>query len=193
MPQIVCKNYYIGGDSVKKITALLLIFAALFSFAACKVDTSPEQTETFSPNEFQSQLNAQQAERQSQIEASIQAQEEINEEIDEYIAKVGKTKKNKELVIKVDWALGRKYQKFVFDRKGNTDYRLDYFFFDSEDNYEATIQEAKDNENKKVVEKDKDMKMVVVKNSKIAESTFDRLYEAYGKQEVIDLGYSIVE
>lgn len=178
---------------MKKITALLLIFAALFSFAACKVDTSPDQTEPFAQDEFQSQLNAQQAERQSQIEASIQAQEEINEEIDEYIAKVGKTKKNKELVIKVDWVLGRKYQKFVFDKKGNTDYRLDYFFFDSEDNYEATIQEAKDNENKKVVEKDKDMKMVVVKETKIVESTFEELYDAYTRQEFIDLGYTVVE
>lgn len=178
---------------MKKIISLLLILAALVSFAACKVKPSEKETEPFSPDEFQSQLDAQQAERQSQIEASIQEQSEIQEEIDEYIAKVGKTKKNKELVLKTEFALGRKYQKYFFDKKGNVEYRYDYFFFDSKDNYEATIQESKDDKHSKVVEKDKDLNMVVVKESKIGASTFDKMYEAYKQPEVIDLGYSIVE
>lgn len=178
---------------MKKIISFLLIIAALLSFASCKVEPTTQVTDPVSPEDFQAQVEAQQAERQSEIEASIQAQEEIQKEIDEYIAKVGKTKKNKELVLEVKFPLGRKFQKYVFDRKGNSDYRLDYFFFDSVENYEATVQEAKDNEDKRVVEKDKDMKMVVIKNSKISEFTFSDLYEAHSKPAVIDLGYKIVE
>lgn len=193
MPQIICNYIYIGGDSVKKIISLLLILAALVSLAACKVEPTTQETEPFSPDDFQSQLNAQQSEYQSQIEASIQEQSEIQEEIDKYIAKVGKTKKNKELVLEIGSPLGRKYQKYFFDRKGNTDYRYDYFFFDSEENYEATVQEAKDGKHSKVVEKDKDMKMVVVKETKIVDSTFEELYDAYTSQAFIDLGYTVIE
>lgn len=178
---------------MKKIIAVLLVLAAVVSLAACKVNTTPEETEPFSPDEFQSQVNAQQSVYQSQVEASIQAQSEIQEEIDEYIAKVGKTKKNKELVMELGSPLGRKFQKYVFDRKGNTDYRLDYFFFDSIENYEATIAEANDDKNSKVVEKDKDMKLVVVKETKIVESTFDELYDSFTRQEFVDLGYTVIE
>lgn len=178
---------------MKKIISFLLIIAALLSFAACKVEPTTQVTDPVSPEDFQAQVEAQQAERQSEIEASIQAQEEIQKEIDEYIAKVGKTKKNKELVMELKFPLGRKFQKYVFDRKGNTDYRLDYFFFDSAENYEATVQEAKDDKNSSVVEKDKDMKMVVVKETKIVESTFKELYESFSRQEFIDLGYTVIE
>ena len=178
---------------MKKIIALLLAVAALLSLASCKVEPTTQVTDPVSPDDFQAQVNAQQSERQSQIEASIQAQEEIQEEIDKYIAKVGKTKKNKELVMELKSPLGRKFQKYVFDRKGNTSYRLDYFFFDSEENYEATVQEAKDDKNSSVVEKDKDMKMVVVKETKIVESTFKELYDAFTRQEFIDLGYTVIE
>ncbi len=193
MPQIIYKNKHTGGDSVKKIIALLLAFAAVISLAACKVDTAPEETEPFSPDDFQAQVSAQESVRQSRVEASIQAQAEINREIDEYIAKVGKTKKNKELVLELEYPLGRRYQKYVFDKKKNVDYRLDYYFFDSEDNYEATISSTKSDKNRKVVEKDKDLKMVVVKYTDPSPSTFDELYETYSKPEVIDLGYLIVE
>ncbi len=178
---------------MKKIIALLLILVTFVSLAACKVNTSNQETEPFSPDDFQSQLDAQESERQAEIEASIQEVSEIQKEIDQYIAKVGKTKKNKELVLKVDSPLGRKYQKYVFDKKGNIDYRLDYLFFDSEENYEATIAEAKNAVNKKVVEKDKDMNLVVLKFPDITPSTYDELYEVYSRQAVIDLGYSIVE
>lgn len=178
---------------MKKIIALLLAVTALLSFASCKVEPTAQVTDPVSPDDFQAQVNAQQSERQSQIEASIKAQEEIQEEIDKYIAKVGKTKKNKELVMEIKFPLGRKFQKYVFDRKGNTSYRLDYFFFDSKENYEATVQQAKDDKNSSVVEKDKDMKMVVVKETKIVESTFKELYESFSRQEFIDLGYTVIE
>ena len=90
-------------------------------------------------------------------------------------------------------ATGREFQKYVFDKKGNTEYRLDYFFLDTVDNYEATIQEAKDHQSKKVVEKDKDMKLVVVKRTNIVEGTFDELYESFSSEAFKDLGYTVIE
>lgn len=179
---------------MKKIISLLLILAAVVSLAACKVKPAePQETDPVNYEEFQEQLNVYESERQSQIEASIQAQEELDKEIDKYIAKVGKTKKNKELVMELECSVGREFQKYVFDKKGNTDYRLDYLFFDSKDNYEATLQEAKDNDNKKVVEKDKDMKLVVVKRTNIVEGTFAELYESFGSDAFKELGYTVIE
>ena len=179
---------------MKKIISILLILATLVSFAACKVKPSePKETDPVNYDDFQNQVNAYESEYQSQIEASLQAQEELEKEIDKYIAKVGKTKKNKELVMELERPVGREFQKYVFDKKGNTDYRLDYLFFDSKDNYEATLQEAKDNDHKKVVEKDKDMKLVVVKRTNIVEGTFDKLYESFSSDAFKDLGYTVIE
>lgn len=179
---------------MKKIISILLILAALVSFAACKVQPAePKETDPVNYDEFQSQMNAYESERQSQIEASIQAQAEVEKEIDKYISKVGKTKKNKELVMEISNYLGREYQKYIFDKKGNTDYRLDYLFFDSYENYEATLQEAKDNKNKKVVEKDEDMKLVVVKRTNIVEATFEELYTSFSSEDFKNLGYTVIE
>lgn len=179
---------------MKKIISLLLILAAVVSLAACKVEPAePQETDPVNYDEFQEQLNVYESERQSQIEASVQAQEELEKEIDKYVAKVGKTKKNKELVMEKKTPLGREFQKYIFDKKGNTDYRLDYLFFDSYENYEATVQEAKDNDIKKVVEKDKDMKLVVVKRTEIVESTFDALYESFSSDAFKELGYTVIE
>ncbi len=179
---------------MKKIISLLLAVAAVASLSACKVKTeTPQETDPVNYDEFQAQVSAYESEVQAQVEASIQAQEEVNEEIDKYIAKVGKTKKNKELVMELGTSTGREFQKYVFDKKGNTEYRLDYFFFDTKDNYEATIQEAKDNKNKKVVEKDADMKLVVIKRTNIVEGTFDELYESFSSDAFKDLGYTVIE
>ena len=194
MPHILYRMNTQEEIPVKKIVSLLLAVAAVASLSACKVKTeTPQETDPVNYDEFQAQVDAYESEVQAQVEASIQAQEEINEEIDKYIAKVGKTKKNKELVMERGTPTGREFQKYVFDKKGNTDYRLDYFFFDTKDNYEATIQEAKDNKNKKVVEKDADMKLVVVKRTNIVEGTFDELYESFSSDAFKDLGYTVIE
>ncbi len=179
---------------MKKIIAILLVLAAFASFAACKVQPSEiQETDPVDYNEFQEQVNAYESERQSQIEASIQAQEEVEKEIDKYIAKVGKTKKNKELVMEKNSYLGREFHKYVFDKKGNAEYKLDDLFFDSYDNYEAVLQEAKDNDNKKVVDKDEEMKLVVVKRTKIVEGTFAELYESFSSEAYQKLGYTVID
>lgn len=179
---------------MKKIIALMLVLAAMLSLAACKVNPSDSETESYSPDAFRSQLDAAQAEQSEKAAQSVAAASEVQKEIDEYIAEVGKTEPKKKLVIEVvDWANGRKYYEFEFDKKGNFKSRIIYFFFDTLENYNATVEIEGDKEGRRVIDKDKDMKMVVVKDSDYDGSSFDEMYAAYSREDVKDLGYRIVE
>ena len=82
---------------------------------------------------------------------------EIQQEIDEYIAEVGKTKKKTQLVVECESSIGRKYMKFEFDKKGEYKTQIIYYFYDSLENYVANLEIQKNEDNVKVIDKDKDM------------------------------------
>ncbi len=179
---------------MKKIISVILAVAALLTLAACKVKPSEnKETDPYSPEDFQAQVSQLQAERASEQAEQQKEQDKINEEIDEYIAKIGKTKKNKELVLEVSVSRGREYQKYVYNKKGEIDHRLSYYFYDKAEYYNSRIAVAENDKSCKIVEKDKKTLMVVVKYTDITSFPYDQLYETYCKPEVIDLGYKIVE
>ncbi|MEE1138751.1 MAG: hypothetical protein U0M02_09775 [Acutalibacteraceae bacterium] len=179
---------------MKKILSVILAAAALFTLAACKVKPSEnKETEPYRPEEFQAQVSQLQAERASELAEQQKEKDKLNKEIDDYIAEIGKTKKGKELVLEISSSRGREYQKYVFNKKGEIDYRLDYMFYNSTEDYDSCLRVVKNDEYRKVVEKDSKILMVVVKYTDPTQSTFDELYGTYSKPEVIALGYKIVE
>lgn len=181
---------------MKKIIALLLIAASILSLAACKVNGG-NATTTADPkdaaNEFASNQAAIEAEYSRKAAEKAAEESEIQQEIDEYIEEVGKTKKKTQLVIKSAWSLGKKYYKFEFNKKGEYKTQIQYVFYDSLDNYNANLEIEKNKKDVKILDKDKDLKMIVIRNDRFNGKSFDEMYELYSTEDVKNLGYTIIE
>lgn len=190
----MCDKYnteykYSGGISVKKIIAFLLILAAVLSFASCKVDSDEEYT----PDVYQSNLAEAEAEASRQAAESVKAEEEKEEAIDEYMEKVGKTEKKTKIVVNIPFSHGRKYQVFEFNRKGEFKSRKIYFFYNTSDRYYAGIDTQDSMPGQKVIDKDKDMRMVVVRDDDYDGKNFDETYESLLSEGAVGRGYTIIE
>jgi hypothetical protein len=180
--------------TVKKILAILLATASVLSFAACK-GKDEGVTDPADPNVFMSQQLAQEAEQSKALEEKNQAESKVQSEIDEYIEKVGKTKKNEQLVIKckVPEHIGREYWKFEFKANGEFKSKTVYYFLPTLEQYNAKVEIGKDDKNTKVVDKDKEMKMVAIKSENATGKSFDKMYKNYTDQKMKDMGYIVIE
>lgn len=160
----------------------MLVFATLFMFAACKGNSGkPKETDPYSPEEFQSGIAHQQSIAASIAAEAEEAESERQEEVDKYVAKIGKTKKNSQLVVEMEVPdfIGREYWKFVFDKKGILKYKLTYNFYATEENYRAMVDAAKGHPSSKLYEKDDDMRMVVTKSTDFAELDYEEMYKRF--------------
>ncbi len=168
---------------MKKLIAVIAVFAAVLSFSACKkINMTPEEKQSYYA-----------AEESKRVAASIQAENDYIDGVNDYSDnEIGKTVKGERIVIKAESSLGYKYIVFEFNKKGKMTARYSYEFFDSIENYEVQ-SEIKSPGSKKLVKTDDEARMVVYKYDEVWEQTFDEVYEGYSKQEVNDLGYSIVE
>lgn len=168
---------------MKKVIAVLVVAASLLSLTACKMKKE------MSNEEFQASLAADESKR---VAESIKVEEEYSEGIAENVEEIGKTVKNKRLVLKTLSSTGYEYEVIVMDRKGNADYKLLYQFFDYIGNYNAIV-EYKDEENKKQVKHDEKARMIVYRIDDIQEATFDELYESYKSETAKEYGYEVIE
>ena len=178
---------------MKKIIALILAFTAILSLSACKPNKDGGETEPYDANEFQENMSKLEEEQSKKAAEKAEEAQKVEEEIDEYIKKVGKTNPKTQIVVKSNYALGRKYLKFEFDKKGEFKSHVIYYFFDSLENYNAMYSSEKNRSDATVVDHDKSMKMVAVRLDEYMEQPYDKIYEAYSSEQVMDLGYSIVE
>lgn len=178
---------------MKKIIALILAVTAILSLSACKPNKVGGETEPYDANEFQENMSKLEEAQSKKAAEKVEKASEVEEEIDEYIKKVGKSKPKTQIVVKLNYALGRKYLKFEFNKKGEFKSHIIYYFFDSYENYNAMYNSEKNRSDATVVDHDKDMKMVAVRLDEYMEQPYDKIYEAYSSEQVMDLGYSIVE
>lgn len=168
---------------MKKLIALIAVFAAVVSFSACKMNGA-------TPEEKMSKYAAEESER---VAASIQAENDYIDGVNEFSDnEIGKTIKGKKLVIKAESSLGYKYYVFEFNKKGKMTNRLSYEFYDSLENYEVQ-SEIKETLGRKLIDTDDEARMVVYKYDEVWEQNFDEVYEGYSKPEAQGLGYSIIE
>lgn len=169
---------------MKKLIALIAVFATVLSFSACKLNKD------LTPEEKQSKYVAERSEKEA---ASIQAENDYIDGVHDYSEnEIGKTQKGKKLVVKCDSPLGYKYNVFEFNKKGKMTARLCYEFYDSIENFEVQSN-IKDARKYKIVDTDKEARMVVIKYNEVWEQSFDEIYNTYAKPEIQDLGYTIVE
>lgn len=159
---------------MRKIMALLLTFAALFSLAACSVDSGKTTAELVSEAE---------AEQSMLVESSIQAEVERSEEMVESIDKIGKTEKNKQLVIKRPYAHGERYQVYVMNKKGICKEVIDYYFYNTSEMFERNNEKQKSETSKKKIDSDPATRMVVFKTDyDVGEDvTFEMLYDRFAQ------------
>lgn len=178
---------------MKKIIALMLVLATVLSLSACKVNKNNGETEPYDADEYQQEIQKLEEEQSKRAAKEAEEASEVEAEIDEYIEKVGKTKPKTQIVVKVEYALGRKYLKFEFNKKGEFKSHVIYYFFDSYENYKAMYNSEKNRSDATVIDHDKDMQMVAVRLDEYTENPYDTIYEGYSDPDVIDLGYTIVE
>lgn len=173
---------------------MLLVFVSLFSLAACKGNGGDVETDPVkAADDFAQNQAAVEAEQSKQAAEKAAEQSEIQVEIDEYIEKVGKTKKKTQLVVELERTWGREFHKYEFNRKGEYKTQIKYMFYDLSDNYFAELEAWGNREDTKIIDKDKDMKMLVVQNDRFNGVPFDEMYDFYSREDVAEKGYTLVE
>lgn len=167
---------------MKRIIAAIAILAVVLSLTACNL-----KKKELSAEEFQSSVAAEEARR---AQESLQAEIEYSQGVIKEGDKIGKTEKNKRIVVKIDVNYGTEYEVFVMNKKGVIDYKLLYQFFDDLENYN-TIVKYKDTDSKKQVDHDEKARLIVYKFSDMVERTYDEVYNDYKSLE--GDGYTIIE
>ena len=168
---------------MKKAAAIAAIFAILLSLSACKVHkelTDDELRESLSNAESQ------------RIAESQSVEAAYSEGVEENIDEVGKTEKNKKLVVKSSTSYGTECQAFIMDKKGNLDYCMVYRFFDSMSSYK-TYRGYPNTDNEKQVKHDDKARMIVYKTQMQRETDFATLYDEYTGETAKSYGYTGIE
>lgn len=153
---------------VKRIIAVLVVFATLFTLVACGSKTAEEISEEASKAAVKN------SEKISQRDA------EIDEKIASVEEDVGKTEKGKRLVTKMVYGESTIYEVVVFKNK-TSDYILRYEFYYSDWVYE-NAKKVGDDGNDKLIKKDDNTRLLVYKNKDNMELSFDDYYARYQKK-----------
>lgn len=170
---------------MKKIIAIIAVFAVLFSLSACKM-----KQKDLSDDEIQSYLSA---EESKQVEQSLKVERDYIEGVDEQVDdKIGKTKKNKKLVVEVSTTAGYEYIVFEFSGKGILKKKLSYYFYNDVETYRF-VAEHGGGSDKEIVDTDDKARMVVYNYKNLPEKDYDGLYETYSLDTAAEMGYRIIE
>lgn len=157
---------------MKKILAVIAAFATVISLASCKMESNKTTAERVSEAE---------AERSQAIEASIQAETKRFEKIDENIDYIGKTEKNKQIVIERVGIDCQHYQVYVFNRKGICNKLIDYYFYDSIEAFNIRNEDSKEKTRQKKIKSDPEARMVAFESDYDVEerNTYEQLYDHF--------------
>ncbi len=127
---------------MKKILAIIGVFATIFALASCKqltpeeADASREAARSIAVSKYEQQL----------VE-SLKHEEEIYEAKSKTVAELGKTEPGKKIVYKSNneiWV--SKYYAAYMDKDGNLDYIIQYNYYPTTKNYEFDVEKFKKNE-----------------------------------------------
>lgn len=171
---------------MKKILAVVCIFAALFSFASCKRRLTPEEEEASRAVARSKAV----AEYESKVAASIKHEEEIVENKVKTLEELGKTEKGKQIVYKgAEIQASVKYYALFMDNNGYCDYELCYHYYADEDAYKLILEREKKDESINIADYDESKRLIVYRREYDNKSmTYDDALETIRK-----LNYTIVE
>ncbi len=171
---------------MKKIIAIISIFAAVISFASCSIKNDKTTAEL---------VSEQDAEYSQLLESITQAEIERSEKMVKNIDDLGKTEKNKQIVVKVASANSEHYQVFIFNRKGICQKVRDYYFYESVELFEVANEKQKETGRKKKIDSDKTARMIVLESDYDIEerNQFDQILELYKNEESKAQGFEVIE
>lgn len=171
---------------MKKIIAILAAFATALSLASCSVNNNKTTAELVSEQE---------AEYQQLIESLSQAEIERSEKMVKNIEDLGKTQKNKQIVVKVAYPNGEHYQVFLFNRKGICQKVRDYYFYETVEMFEISNERQKETERKKKIDADKAARMIAFESEYEIEerNQFDQILELYKNEDSKIQGFEVIE
>lgn len=171
---------------MKKILAILAALTTVFSLASCSVKNDKTTAELVSEQE---------AEYQQIIESMTQAELEVSEKVIKNVKDIGKTVKNKQIVLKVAYANGERYQIYLFNRKGICEKVREYYFYNTAEIFEINNEKQKEKTRKKKIDSDKDARMIAFESEYDIEerNKFDQIYDFYDNEESIAQGFEIVK
>lgn len=153
---------------MKKIFAVLLLCAIAVSLSAC------HSKKNMTDDEYSDYVAAEQSKR---VAESIEAEEKISEGFAKVTDDVGKTIKNKKLVIYKDDGFTKMYRVIMMDKDGQGDYMVSYYFAPTKDAYNQLLQSGK--EDKNIYKKDASSRMVAFKVDDIVKQPFQDYYDGY--------------
>lgn len=171
---------------MKKIIAILAAFATALSLASCSVNNNKTTAEL---------VSEQDAEYSQLIESLTQAEIERSEKMIKNIEDLGKTEKNKQIVVKVASANGEHYQIFVMNRKGICEKVRDYYFYDTAEKFEIANEKQKETSRKKKIDSDKTARMIAFESEYNIEerNQFDQILELYKNEDSKAQGFEVIE
>lgn len=142
---------------MKKLVAIIGVFATIFAFASCKkltpeeADASREAARSIAVSKYEKKL-----------EESLKHEEEIYVEKSKTVAELGKTEQGKKIVYRSKneiWA--SKYFVAYMDKNGDLDYYLQYNYYPNEENYE--FDKNRDKKSPTVEKMDDDNRLIIYK------------------------------
>lgn len=170
---------------MKKILAVVCIFAALFSFASCKRRLTPEEEDASRAVARSIAL----AEYESKVAASIKNEENIVEDKAKTLEELGKTEKGKQIVFH-NTSGYTQYEVITMDKDGKAETWERYVYYPNTDSYNVAMKD-KDTRKFAIIDSDEELRLVVYKN--MNEKGFKGIdYETILKN-IKDFGYTIVE
>ena len=171
---------------MKKIIAILTAFAAALSLASCSMKNDKTTADY---------LTEQAIEESQLIESLTQAEIERSEKMVKNIEDIGKTEKNKQIVVKVASANGEHYQIFVMNRKGICEKVRDYYFYDTAEKFEIANEKQKETSRKKKIDSDKTARMIAFESEYNIEerNQFDQILELYKNEDSKAQGFEVIE
>lgn len=156
---------------MKKLTAVLLLFAVLFSVTACgKV--------YFDEDEYLSEVSKEESEA---AVSSSKQEEEISQNKEEVADKIGKTEENKKIVVKETYGNSVNYVVTYF-KNGIASYRDTYTYFDTKKYYEKILSNGDDG-NDKIIDHDDNLRLIVYRNKEIVEGDFEMFLSLYERRD----------
>lgn len=160
---------------MKKLMALLLVSAVLLSFASCgKKDMTAEEYSEYAA-----------AEESKKVAESVKVEEAISEKKEDLYSKVGKTEKNKRVVVRSLKEQTTLYTVYEMGKDCKTKYIYFYNFAPDEKEYQALVETAKNED--KYYDSDKKYRLVILRKEVNNGDEYDQLIEYFSNNDDYEL------
>lgn len=156
-----------------KFMALLLVFATLFTVTACKKKVY------FDEDEYNKQVSIN--ESKSEKEQSERSSK-IDEDMSQVEQSIGKTEKNKKIIVKLTYGEHTDYEEILFDKNGIAKEKNYYKYYNTEEMYKFSLEQGSKG-NQKLVDHDDTLLMIKYTVKDFGGTDYDTLLDSYKRKD----------